>query len=56
MTEKKEVHKTDPTKMEYHFLGNTGLKASVVGNGNLVSHKNESSSIAFLKLVSIPLP
>ena len=29
-----EVHKPDSSKMEYRYLGNSGLKVSVVGFGN----------------------
>ena len=38
---KKEVHKPDCSKMEYRYLGNTGLKVSVVGFGNWVNNLND---------------
>ena len=38
---KQEVHKPDCSKMEYRYLGNTGLKVSVVGFGNWVNNLND---------------
>ena len=50
MLENKEVHKSDSTKMEYCYLGNTGLKVSVLGFGNWVNNQNdETTKECFLK-------
>ena len=38
---KKEVHKLDCSKMEYHYLGPTGLKVNVLGFGNWVNNLND---------------
>ena len=38
---KEEVHKPDCSKMEYRYLGNTGLKVSVLGFGNWVNNFND---------------
>ena len=35
-----EVHKPDCSKMEYRYLGNSGLRVSVVGFGNWVNNLN----------------
>ena len=44
MEENKEVHKPDTTKMEYRYLGNTGLKVSVLGYGNWVNNQNDATT------------
>ena len=44
MSENKEIHQPDTSKMEYRYLGNTGLKVSVVGYGNWVNNENDSST------------
>ena len=36
-----EVHKPDCSKMEYRYLGNSGLRVSVVGFGNWVNNLND---------------
>ena len=41
MEENKEVFKPDCSKMEYRYLGNTGLKVSVLGFGNWVNNFND---------------
>ena len=38
---KPEVYKPDCSKMEYRYLGNTGLKVSVLGFGNWVNNMND---------------
>ena len=38
---KQEVNKPDCSKMEYRYLGNTGLKVSVLGFGNWVNNFND---------------
>ena len=38
---KQEVYKPDCSKMEYRYLGNTGLKVSVLGYGNWVNNMND---------------
>ena len=38
---KQEVFKPDCSKMEYRYLGNTGLKVSVFGFGNWVNNFND---------------
>ena len=50
MSENKNVHKPDSTRMEYRYLGNTGLKVSVLGFGNWINNKNYlSTKECFLK-------
>ena len=45
-----EVHKPNCSKMEYRYLGNSGLKVSVVGFGNWVNNLNdEASKECFIK-------
>ena len=39
-----EVHKPDSSKMEYRYLGNTGLKVSVFGFGNWVNNQNDAAT------------
>ena len=39
-----EVHKPDSSKMEYRYLGNTGLKVSVLGFGNWVNNQNDDTT------------
>jgi len=39
-----EVHKPDCSKMEYRYLGNSGLRVSVVGFGNWVNNLNDEST------------
>ena len=38
---KQEIYKPDCSKMEYRYLGNTGLKVSVLGFGNWVNNMND---------------
>ena len=38
---KAEIHKPDCSKMEYRYLGNSGLRVSVVGFGNWVNNFND---------------
>ena len=38
---KQDVHKPDCSKMEYRYLGPTGLKVSVLGFGNWVNNLND---------------
>ena len=38
---KQEIYKPDCSKMEYRYLGNTGLKVSVLGYGNWVNNMND---------------
>ena len=38
---KQEVYKPDCSKMEYRYLGNTGLKVSIFGFGNWVNNFND---------------
>ena len=38
---KQEIYKPDCSKMEYRYLGNTGLKVSVLGFGNWVNNTND---------------
>ena len=38
---KQEIYKPDCSKMEYRYLGNTGLKVSVLGFGNWVNNNND---------------
>ena len=42
--ENKEIHKPDCSKMEYRYLGNSGLRVSVVGFGNWVNNLNDEST------------
>ena len=45
-----EEHKPDASKMEYRYLGNTGLKVSVLGYGNWVNNQNdETTKECFIK-------
>ena len=45
-----EIHKPDSSKMEYRYLGNTGLKVSVLGFGNWVNNQSdETTKECFLK-------
>ena len=44
MSDKKDIHKPDSTKMEYRYLGNTGLKVSVLGFGNWVNNQSEETT------------
>jgi len=47
---KKEVYKPDCSKMEYRYLGNTGLKVSIIGFGNWVNNfNNEKTKECFKK-------
>ena len=39
-----EVHKPDTSKMEYRYLGNSGLKVSVVGFGNWVNNLDDEKN------------
>jgi len=41
---KEEIHKPDCSKMEYRYLGNSGLRVSVVGFGNWVNNLNDEST------------
>ena len=38
---KQESYKPDCSKMEYRYLGNTGLKVSIFGYGNWVNNQND---------------
>ena len=50
MSENKKIHKPDSLRMEYRYLGNTGLKVSVLGFGNFINNKNDfSTKECFLK-------
>ena len=42
--ENKEIHKPDCSKMEYRYLGNSGLRVSVVGFGNWVNNLNDDTT------------
>ena len=45
MSENNEgIHKPDCSKMEYRYLGNSGLRVSVVGFGNWVNNLNDDVS------------
>ena len=39
-----EIHKPNTSKMEYRYLGNSGLRVSVVGFGNWVNNLNDDST------------
>ena len=42
--ENKEINKPDCSKMEYRYLGNSGLRVSVVGFGNWVNNLNDDAT------------
>jgi len=44
-----EVHKPDTSKMEYRYLGNSGLKVSVVGFGNWVNNLDDEKNKECIK-------
>lgn len=52
MTEQKKVTevKPDTSKMEYRYLGNSGLRVSILGFGNSVNYRNDKLTAESMKL------
>ena len=46
---KKQEVKPDTSKMEYRYLGNSGLRVSVLGFGNAVNYRNDKITVESLK-------
>ena len=42
--------KPDTTKMEYRYLGNSGLKVSVLSYGNSVNNRDDKLTLENIKL------
>ena len=47
--QKKPEVKPDTSKMEYRYLGNSGLRVSVLGFGNAVNYRNDKITVESLK-------
>ena len=47
---KKQEIKPDSTKMEYRYLGNSGLRVSLLGFGNSVNYRNDKITVESLKI------
>ena len=47
--EAKSETKPDTTKMEYRYIGNTGLRVSVLSYGNSVNNRDDKLTLDFLK-------
>ena len=47
---KKQEVKPDTSKMEYRYLGNSGLRISVFGFGNSVNYRNDKLTVESLKI------
>ena len=46
---KKTEMKPDISKMEYRYLGNSGLRVSVLGFGNAVNYRNDKTTVESIK-------
>ena len=46
---KKTEVKPDISKMEYRYLGNSGLRVSVLGFGNAVNYRNDKTTVESIK-------
>ena len=44
-SESKSELKPDTSKMEYRYLGNSGLRVSVLGFGNAVNYRNDKTTV-----------
>ena len=50
MSEQKKAEiKPDTSKMEYRYLGNSGLRISVLGFGNAVNYRNDKLTTESIK-------
>ena len=51
MTEQKKAEvKPDISKMEYRYLGNSGLRVSILGFGNSVNYRNDKLTAESIKV------
>ena len=48
-SESKSELKPDISKMEYRYLGNSGLRVSVLGFGNAVNYRNDKTTVESIK-------